>query len=184
MKAIKYILISAIVLLLGCGKDPEESSISGTVTIDNNTYFKNSTYYINGYSFSMGKMISTLEDPGPDISVYADPFDPQMLYFDSNVPLSTFAKIGEFSSETEAKNAFNNLSDVPANATWAGLANPVLANQVWIFKSGRMEKYTKIRITHTFAEQRYNAPLQRYFDYAECTFEYVHQPDGSLTFPK
>ena len=56
------------------------------------------------------------------------------------------------------------------------MADPINANQVWVYRTGT-ETYAKIRIISTVNEIRDDMP------YGECTFEWVYQPDGSLTFP-
>lgn len=180
MKKIVYILLVAILSASGCSRE-DKVRTSGTDTIDNTT-FQSSTYYIYGFSFSLGEKVSTLDTPEPDITIYANPVDPSVLYLTANNPNPSFSKAGEYTTENEAATAFNNLKEVSANAEWLDLAEPVLPNQVWIYRSGN-DRYTKIRIISTVAEQRMNADLNRYVDYAECTFEWVHQPDGSLTFP-
>jgi hypothetical protein len=59
---------------------------------------------------------------------------------------------------------------------WKVWADSVMPNQIWIYRSGT-EHYAKIRIISTVSETRSG------HDYAECTFEWVYQPDGTLTFP-
>jgi len=49
-------------------------------------------------------------------------------------------------------------------------------NQIWLYRSGT-ERYAKIRIISTKLD------ITKDPDYAECTFEWVYQPDGTLTFP-
>jgi hypothetical protein len=66
---------------------------------------------------------------------------------------------------------------------WTDFADPVKPNQVWIYRS-QGEKYAKIRIISTVNERRKDtSALRDSVDYAECTFEWVYQPDGTITFP-
>ena len=63
---ILIVLISSV--LSGCKKD-EAPSLTGTVTIDNKIY-QSTTYYAYGFSFSKAKKVSTLDTPGPDVTLF------------------------------------------------------------------------------------------------------------------
>jgi hypothetical protein len=89
--------------------------------------------------------------------------------------LPSFYKAGEFADETAAKSAFDNFKTVSVSQ-WLDIADPVLPNQVWIYKSGT-EHYAKIRIISTINETRQTVP------YGEISFQWVYQTDGSSTFP-
>ncbi len=89
--------------------------------------------------------------------------------------LNGFYLAGEYADEATARQAFNNLT-APVVTQWEEWANPVKPNQVWVYRSAD-EHYAKIRIASVFSESR--SPR----NYAECTLEWVYQPDGSLTFP-
>lgn len=163
-----------MVLLSSCEEEVKVRT-SGTDTIDNSTY-QSTTYYVYGFSFSQGKLVSTLTNPGPDITIYVNKINtPYSLTFQSNNLNPSFYKVGEYAGEDAAKTAFDNLKSVPS-AQWTDMADPVAPNQVWIYRSGE-EKYTKIRIISTVNETR------QLIAYGECTFQWVYQPDGSLTFP-
>jgi hypothetical protein len=56
------------------------------------------------------------------------------------------------------------------------MGDSIRNNQIWIYRSGS-ENYSKFRIISTKSEPG------NMRDYAECTFEWVYQPDGTLTFP-
>jgi hypothetical protein len=58
---------------------------------------------------------------------------------------------------------------------WVVWADSLKPNQVWLYKSGN-DHFSKLRIVSTVSEVRNN------WNYAECTFEWVYQPDGTLTF--
>ncbi|HLN20281.1 MAG TPA: hypothetical protein VK213_04275 [Bacteroidales bacterium] len=180
MKNLTYILTALILVFTGCSKD-NETPRSGIATIDNTT-FQSTTYYIFGFSFPRASKISTLEAVGPDITVYVNPVNATSLYLMANNRLPSFLKVGEYGSETEAVNAFKNLKEVPQSVNWIDIAEPVKPYQVWVYRSNE-DEYTKIRIISTKAEQRMSTLLNRFVDYGECTFEWVHQPDGSIKFP-
>ena len=71
MKRLLVIIFLHAFVLNSCQKTDTTPAGSGTVTIDNKTY-QSTTYYIYGFSFSKAKKVSTLENPGPDITVYVN----------------------------------------------------------------------------------------------------------------
>jgi hypothetical protein len=174
MKRLTYIILATVLLLSSCEEEVKVRT-SGTDTIDNTT-FQNTTYYVYGFSFAQGKLVSTLNNPGPDMTVYLNKLNtPYSLTLQSNNFNPSFYKVGDYADENAAKTAFDNLKSVPS-AQWKDMADPIAANQVWIYRSGE-ERYTKFRIVSTVNEMR------QLIAYGECTFQWVYQPDGSLTFP-
>jgi len=170
MRNILLILMPLLLILISCKKQ-EVIPTSGTVTIDNTTGFSQ-TYFVYGFLFARAEIVSTLDNTPPDITIDSDG---TYLFFQTNNLKDSFYKFGEYNSADSAIEAFNNLTIVSVTQ-WAGLAYPVEPDQIWIYRSGS-EHYTKIRIISTVSEVRENR------DYAECTFEWAYQPDGSLTFP-
>jgi hypothetical protein len=158
MKKLVFILIVIISVLSGCTKK-EPTRTSGIDTIDNITYFS-TTYYNYGFSFSGAKLVATTTTPGPDITIFVNVEDvtPRLTLQTNNLNPSFF-KIDDYSA-----------------TQWQYMADPLNANQVWIYKSGN-NNYTKIRIVSTINETRQSVP------YGECTFQWIYQPDGSTTFP-
>lgn len=170
------ILILLMFLVSGCRKD-KYPALSGSVTIDNNLY-GDGPYYALGFSFQSAKKISTLEDPAPDITLVAATDilgNILKLNLQTTNFKSSFYKAGEYSDASDARQAFDNLSSETVSQ-WVDDADAIAAHQVWIFRTGS-EKYAKFLITDTFSEERDIWP------YAECTIEWVYQPDGTLTFP-
>lgn len=174
MKRILFILLAILSVLSGCTKK-EPTRSSGIDTIDNITYFS-TTYYQYGFSFSSASLVSTNLNPGPDITIYVniDNATPRLTLQSNNLKPS-FYKVGDFPDVTSAQSAFDNLKTVSVSQ-WQDMADPINANQVWIYKSGT-EHYSKIRIVSTVNETRQGVA------YGECSFQWVYQPDGSLTFP-
>jgi hypothetical protein len=174
MKRILFILLAILSVLSGCTKK-EPTRSSGIDTIDNITYFS-TTYYQYGFSFSSASLVSTNLNPGPDITIYVniDNATPRLTLQSNNLKPS-FYKVGDFLDETAAQSAFDNLKTVSVSQ-WQDMADPIIANQVWIYRSGT-EHYSKIRIVSTVNETRQSVA------YGECSFKWVYQPDGSLTFP-
>lgn len=174
MKSPLLSILIIIMFFTGCKKDNIPVT-SGTVTIDN-TLFGTGPYYAKGFSFSGATKISTLENPGPDIVIYVNSVDPvSTLTFQANNLNPSFHKIGDYPDAASSITAFNDLKSV-GTYQWVDMADPVNSNQVWLYRSGN-EQYAKIRIVSTKNETRNNLP------YGECTFQWVYQPDGSLTFP-
>ncbi|HUX96861.1 MAG TPA: hypothetical protein VMV47_14095 [Bacteroidales bacterium] len=173
MKRLSLILL-VFIALASCEKEVRVRT-TGTDTIDNTTY-TGSTYFVYGFSFSTGKLVSTENNPGPDITIYVNKVNtPYTLTLQANNLEPSFYKVGDYADEEAAKTAFDNLKSV-SSAQWTDMADPIAPNQVWIYRSGD-EKYTKLRIISTINE------IRQLIAYGECAFQWVHQPDGSLTFP-
>ena len=174
MKKVVYSVLVIILVLSGCTKK-EDTRTSGTDTIDNITYYS-TTYYTYGFSFSKAKLVTTNVNPGPDIAVYVniDNGTPRLTLQTNNLK-SSFFKVGDYSDAAAAQSAFDNLKTVNV-AQWQEMADPILSNQVWIYRSGT-DAYTKFRIVSTVNEKRQS------IDYGEITFQWVYQSDGSSTFP-
>lgn len=173
MKRLSIILLTFITLT-SCQKDIRVRT-TGTDTIDNTTY-SGSTYFVYGFTFSTGKPVSTQNNPGPDITIFVNKINtPSSLILQANNLKPSFYKVGDYADEAEAKTVFDNLKTFSATQ-WTDMADSIVPNQIWIYRSGA-EKYTKLRIISTVNE------MQQLIAYGECTFKWVHQPDGSLTFP-
>ncbi|MDR2886649.1 MAG: hypothetical protein LBV26_01395 [Bacteroidales bacterium] len=176
MKQLFIILILVIAILPACKKDTAVRT-SGTDTIDN-TIHMDVTYFAYGFSFSQAKLIATTSAPGPDVVLFLnDDNTPSRLVLQANNRLPSFFKVGEYASDEEAKEVFNNLKTVPEAQQWFSIAEPIVPNQVWIYRAND-EKYTKFRIIETVNEM-----MEDIVAYGECTFKWVHQPDGSVNFP-
>lgn len=169
------IIVILSLLLPGCGD--EEIPTSGVDSIDNILY-GNGPYYALGFSFYSASAVSTLATPGPDIVLYMnmDDFANPRPTFQSSSLMPSFSLKGEYPDEKAAIAAFDGLKSVGA-ASWTDMADPVKANQLWLYRTGD-EKYAKIRIISIVSENRPDLP----FRYGKCTFEWVYQPDGSETF--
>ncbi len=153
----------------------EKTPTSGISTIDN-TIFNPLNPYVYGFSFSKAGLVSTKTNPGPDILLFVniDNSQHRLTLQVNNLKPSLF-KVGDFADEPAAIAAFNTLTTVSVTQ-WLDMADPLSANQVWLYKTGD-DKYAKIRIVSTVNEIRQLIP------YGECTFQWVYQPDGSTTFP-
>jgi hypothetical protein len=167
-----YILLPLLLICHSCKKNDIQAS--GTITIDNTLTFDQTTqsYFGYGFLFSKAELVSTLDNPGPDITVDSDGTN---VFFQAENYKNSFYMVAEFDDAASAEQAFSNMT-APVVNTWAEWANPVNQNQIWIYRSDS-EHYAKLRIISIVSEVRDSR------DFAECTFEWVYQPDGSLTFP-
>jgi hypothetical protein len=174
MKTIVFTLLALFIILPGCTKK-ETIRTSGTDTIDN-TVYQSTTYYAFGFSFSQAKKISNLVTPWPDIVLFVNNDNPvSRLTLQTENFKPSFYKLGDYPDAATAISAFNNLKTVGAYQ-WVDMADPVADNQVWVYRSNS-EYYAKIRIISTVIDKTLT-PV-----YGKCTFEWLYQPEGSLTFP-
>lgn len=176
MKNSLLIFFAILILLAGCSKKEEPILMSGTDYIETTTYMS-TTYYRYGFMFSTGQKVSTI-DNGRDIVslvVNSDNPDHRRLTLQVNNYKSSFYKAGDFADEASSIEAFNNLKTVSVSQ-WEEWADPITENQVWIYRTGS-EAYAKFRIISTVNEMKDGVP------YGKCTFQWLYQPDGSVTFP-
>jgi hypothetical protein len=170
-----YIILLLFLLPAAC-KDPDlriDPDTSGIATIDN-TLYGTGPYYAIGFNFAGAFKVSSMATTKPDITLDYDEGS-GIFFFQTNSGINGFHLAGEYPDPALAKEAFDNLISFNVS-NWELWANPLKVNQVWIYRSAD-EHYAKIRIISLSAEDL--DPK----DYAECTFEWVYQPDGSLTFP-
>lgn len=171
-----FILLFSSAILGSCKKD-EAPATSGTATIDNTTTL-GQTYYVYGFLFSEAKKVATLNDPvdvltiSPEVNINNEIV---RITFNVNTFRECFFLYGEYADAVSASSAFSTLTSF-SNQVWIDPPVEVKLNQIWLFRSSK-NNYAKIRIVNTVAEKRNNVP------YAECTFQWEYQPDGTLTFP-
>jgi hypothetical protein len=171
-KTISIICILCL-LLIACNKN-DDPDTSGTATINNELILdQQSQAYLNfGFLFSEGKLVSNIETPPPDIIIFRDG---STLSLEANNLKNSFSNYGEYADLTSARDAFDKLTSASVSQ-WLPSAVPLKENQVWLYRSGT-DKYAKVRIISIKTE------IRGTFEYAECKFEWVYQPDGTLTFP-
>jgi hypothetical protein len=168
-----FAICSIMIILSGCDGNDKPPKNSGTVTIDNSLY-GTGPYYAIGFNFALAEKISSISTPRPDV-ILESGGSTDLFILQTQPGINGFSLAGEYPDEASARQAFNNLTSPVVN-DWEDWANPVRPNQVWVYRSAA-EHYAKIRIISTFSEVRDSRI------YAECTFEWVYQTDGSLTFP-
>ncbi len=179
MVRIALLLIMTCFMLPGCKKE-DKPVYSGIMTINNKRVGVSPTYYIEGFHVPTGKKLPDLNNQIDIISVlsgYDVNFNPLKIFFITNNFKNSFYKYGEYSDTQSAVNAFNNLTSF-TEPQWAEIGDSVMINQIWLYRTSD-SRYSKLRIISTILEKR--PDMQD--PYAECTFEWVFQPDGSKTFP-
>jgi hypothetical protein len=167
------ILFLVLCMMPSCRKN-DVIPTSGTAIINNKLIFDNNrqTYIGYGFLFPKAELVSILSNPGPDITIDSDGTN---LSFQADNLKDSFFKVGDYPDAAKASEEFGKLT-APSVLQWTGMAYPVKPNQIWIYRSGD-EHFAKIRVISIISEVRENR------DYAECTFEWQYQPDGTLTFP-
>jgi hypothetical protein len=173
MKKTFFLFVTTILVISACTK-VEKVPTSGITTIEN-TIHRPTNPYVFGFSFSTAEIVANNVTPGPDILIFVNTdATPYRLTLQADNLKPSFCKIGDYSSEADAIAAFNNLHEAVITR-WEEMADPISPNQIWIFRTGS-DTYAKIRIISTVNEIRQTVP------YGECKFQWVYQPDGSLTF--
>jgi len=167
------ILLFITLLLISCNRN-DDPDTSGTATINNELILdqQHQTYINYGFLFSEGKLVSNIDTPSPDIIIFRDG---STISLEANNLKNSFSKYGEYTDQTSARDAFDKLTSASVSQMLAS-AVPLKENQVWLYRSGT-DKYAKIRIISIKTE------IRETFEYVECQFEWVYQPDGTLTFP-
>ncbi len=169
------ILITVLAVLVSACIKVEKTPTSGINTIEN-TIYRPTNPYVFGFSFSSAELVANNATPGPDILLFVNTdVTPYRLTIQADNLKPSFFKYGEFADEAAAKMVFDTLKTLSLTQ-WVDMADPINANQIWICRTGS-DTYAKIRIISTVNEIRQSVP------YGECKFQWVYQPDGSLTFP-
>lgn len=169
------ILIAVLAVLVSSCTKVEKTPTSGISTIEN-TIYRPTNPYVFGFSFASAELVANNATPGPDILIFVNTdVTPSRLTLQADNLKPSFFKYGEFANEATAKMVFDTLKTLSLTQ-WVDMADPIAPNQIWIYRTGS-ETYAKIRIISTVNEIRQTVP------YGECKFQWVYQPDGSLTFP-
>jgi hypothetical protein len=175
MKKIYPIIIILAVVLTGCKKN-DNPKTAGSITIDNLLY-GSGPYYAMGFSVTTGLKVSTSSSPLDVITIMADNDvnnNVRKIYFSTLNFTTSFSLYGQYADATAASQAFRDLRSF-TEPIWVAIGDLLKPNQIWLYRTSN-GKYAKIRIISTVGEKRDNKA------YAECAFEWVYQPDGTLTF--
>ncbi|MGB4292591.1 MAG: hypothetical protein WBJ37_06875 [Bacteroidales bacterium] len=179
MRPLFLFLVAVAVLLTGCRKE-DKPVYSGIMTINNKIVEKSPTYIIEGFHVPTGKKVFDLNNQRDIISVssaYDVYLNPLKIIFITNNFKNSFYRYGQYNDTKSAEDAFTALTEF-TEPVWTDIGDSVRINQIWIYRTSD-SRYAKLRIISTILEIR---PDMKY-PYAECTFEWVFQPDGTKTFP-
>ena len=170
------LILISILFATACSKD-EEVKTSGTHSITSEKILEGQTYSYYGFSFSKAAVklynVATSTDR-PDFGVGMN--QDSLPYFDTENIEESFALAGAFSTADSALTFFNNYEEVDVNS-YVGLAQPVLENQIWVFKT-RSSTFGKILIMNSLSYEKNSYLI------VEVQFKWVYQPDGSSIFAK
>jgi hypothetical protein len=178
----KRVFIFSVLLLFafsGCEKE-ENPDTSGEATLTSDRFLEGSTYSIYGFSFEQGEVIKY--NPAGD-GIIPDFFIMPVTeaggqvtgaLFDSPNQNKSFSLTAEFSDSSLALQYFEQYKNV-IDSNYVFLADPLNENQVWTFCTAA-NKFGKILIKEV------KAFVKDTKDYAETTFLWEYQPDGSLEF--
>jgi len=177
----KKIFFAGLVLILGFTGCKKDEPFIRTATLTSTRILEGSTYSYFGFSFEKGgvsKYNHETSTERPDIVIIPiqEPSgDVIGAYLDSpNIIENSFNLTAEFDDESSATEFFINYKTVDVT-NFLKLAKPILYYQVWTFKTGN-KLYAKLLITDVQAYKKVSTP------YAETTFKWVYQPDGSNEF--
>ena len=178
MRNILLITLLVLWVAVSCNKEKNPGN-SGEITLTSELY-GTGPYYAMGYNFALGKMVKTLDHPGPDITILAESSPDNTVvksaYLSSDNLNNSFSLTASFNNLGEAENFFNNYGEVIDSSGYQGIAADIQPYQIWTFRTSD-SKYVKMLIKSVKKEIRDDFP------YAETTLQYVYQPDGSRTFP-
>ncbi len=169
-----------LLLPAGCSDDTSSPGHAGTITLTSQLY-GSGPYYAMGYNFSLGKMVRTLDQPGPDLTVLArstpDNSRVESAYLNTDNLHDSFVLNGAFPDRSTAEAFFDSYLEVDDSPGYRGIADSLAPWQVWTFRTSG-NKFVKLLVLSVKTEIRDNFP------YAETTLRFVYQPDGSRTFPQ
>lgn len=180
MKVRAVIIILLLpVLIVACRSSRPDTR--GVITLSSRILPSGQAYYAMGFSFATASKMRTDAKVFPDI-VLRDETDASgditNVFFEGAPGFSymPFSYHGSYADEDAASEAFLALRKPEAlSYVWQQMAKPLMGNQIWLFRTSD-EKYAKLRIIRIEKFRGDIAP------WAECTFEWVFQPDGSFSF--
>ncbi len=179
-----FLIFSLVIIGWNCYEDnggPNSWLPSGQATLTSK-YIDNKT---TGFSFSRADVITFPNNYGilPDFSVLiqVDVEDSIVGVFFANFGeyRPTFMLMKETTSSDSAHAYFQNLKNV-SRTDFTHLAIPVKANQVWVVKT-QDNKFGKMLILSTSVLRDTSTPTNPKLN-GEATFEWVYQPNGTISF--
>ncbi len=180
-KITAWFCLGFLMLVPGCDED-DPPRTTGEVTITSELILEGDTYTFNGFSFESGKVVycnpQSCKNP-PDLIIIPDNSGEELsAYLEvlNNVQNKLLlALAGEFSDWTSTVDFFDNYKQIADSLTYSYWAKPVLEHQIWIVKT-LGGKYGKIAVKDVTTYLNGTTP------YAEITFKWAYQPNGSTLF--
>ncbi len=169
-----------LLTLPACSEREEIPNNTGMITLSSQLY-GSGPYYALGYNFALGKMVRTLDHPGPDLTLLVrtspDNAVIESVYLSTDNLNDSFVFNGSFDGESSARNFFDNYLEVDDASGYRGIADSLAPWQVWTFRTADRH-YAKLLILSVTKGFRDGQP------YGEVQLRFVYQPDGSRTFPQ
>jgi hypothetical protein len=171
--------IALIFSFAGCEKENPSIKNSGTATLNSTLILEGQTYSYYGFSFEKGnvsKYNPELSDELPDIVIRPITEASGVVtgaYLCNDYMKGSFNLTAEFDNETSATESFNNYKTVEVT-TYTKLATPIMKYQIWTFRTIN-NQFAKLLIVDV-------KTVSISTPYAETTFKWVYQPDGSNEF--
>ncbi|NOY38460.1 MAG: hypothetical protein GXO83_12915 [Chlorobi bacterium] len=175
----RFIPFVLILILSSCQKE-KPIPLTGEVTMDSTLFGSGSgpyPYYLIGFSFSQGKLIEYRNGNVPDITILPKTEvsgNVKSAFLDTPNVFPSFSLTAAFDNADDALTFFGNYLEA-ADSGYISLADPILPHQIWTFKTatGRFAKMLIMDVKTMLKDQ---------VPYAEVTFRYVYQPDGTPVF--
>ena len=172
MKRVIFICLLAVASLIACDKEegPKSTVATGEITIDNKLTFNESSqsFAFEAFSIPLGKKVSVLSGQSDCITVG---YNGSTAYIETSNYNNSFHLYGSYPNAATAQTEFENLLSVSIS-DWEEWANPVLENQIWIFKTSE-KKYAKFWIKSITPGED---------NYVKCTIRWTYQSDGTTEF--
>ncbi len=179
MKRVFFFSALLLFAFSGCEKE-ENPDTSGEATLTSDRFQEGLTYSIYGFSFEQGEVIKynpAGEEIIPDFFILPKTETGGQLtgaYLDSPNHNESFSLTAEFSDSSLALQYFNYYKNI-IDSNYVFFADSLEKNQVWTFRTNS-NRFGKILIKDV------KALVKDTENYAETTFLWEYQPDGSLEF--
>ena len=176
----KLLALLALVgtVCLSCRKeDKEEPQNTGEVTLSSERLQSPTGWDFYGFSFETGKIsVYTITSSlYPDLAVEdVELIDSVNIDLRSSNDQDAFYRNGTFTTAAEAESYFNDYVEVTATG-FVPIAYSIRENQVWTVQT-LSKRFAKIWI------KKIDVVAGSQSEYANVTFEYSYQPNGSKIF--
>jgi hypothetical protein len=178
MRKVLVLLAFTGALCVSCEKNKEEEvRYSGEIVLSSERLQSATGWDFYGFSFETGKIsIYTITSSiFPDLAVEdVELQDSVNIDLRSSNDLDAFYKNNTFPTAAEAESYFKGYQEVTAT-DFVPIAYNIKANQIWTVQT-LSKRFAKIWIKNITVETGGQS------EYANVTFEYSYQPDGSKTF--